>query len=288
MDVDSGYNPLVRRHQLGARLRKLREAAGRSLEDAATHLDCSTAKISRMENARVPVRAPDVRSLLDLYAAGAADRSVVLELVEQSRRTPWWHEYTDAFPAGFPMTFLALEDDAESIRTFEQFVVPGLLQDRAYAHAVYAPFTDLPDAQVDRLVELRMVRQRIITRERPTSLHAVLDEAALHKLIGGPAVMRHQLAHLITAAELPAVTLQVVPFSAGMTAATGFPFTIFSFAEPTMPDVATSERMFDEHYEYRPGEVARYASAFDDAVNAALDPADTIDLISTISHRMRP
>lgn len=288
MDVNAGYNPLVRRHQLGARLRQLREAAGRSLEDAATHLDCSMAKISRIENARVPVRAPDVRSLLDLYAAEPADRSAVLNLVEQSRRTPWWHEYTDVFPDGFPMTFLALEDDAESIRTHQQVAVPGLLQDRAYAHAVYAPFTDLSDAQVDRLVELRMVRQRILTRERPTSLHAVLDEAALHKMIGGPAVMRDQLAHLVTTAALPTVTLQVVPFSAGMTAAAGFPFVIFNFAEPTMPDVVFSERLFDEHYEYRPSQVARYAEAFDDLVDTALDPAATIDLVTALSDRIRP
>lgn len=277
-------NPVVRQRQLAERLRKLRETAGRTLDDAAKHLDCSVAKISRIETARVAVRVPDVRSLLDFYSVDSGDRAEIFEMLEQSKQAPWWQEYSDVFTVGAPMTFLALEDDAEKLRWYEQAVVPGLLQERSYGYASVAP-TKFPDHQIDRLVELRCLRQRVLTKTPPLKLHTVLDEAVLHRLVGGPAVMHAQLLHLIEAANLPSVTLQILPFSAGLTAAF-VPFAIFSFADPTMSEVGFSEGLHEERYEHRPERIADYSRAFDDLVAYALNTAESIELMKSLAEKL--
>jgi transcriptional regulator with XRE-family HTH domain len=181
-------SPTVRRRELGARLRALRTNAGLTVEDVAGEMEVSPAKISRIETAARGVSLADVRFLCDLYGVTGEDRDRLLTLIRDSRRRSWWQRY------GLPeslATYIGLEDAAVSVHQYETSLVPPLLQTEDYARAVIAGSApDLSAEQVEALVRARLTRQDLLTAEQPPELWAVVDEAALHRLVGGTEVMR--------------------------------------------------------------------------------------------------
>jgi hypothetical protein len=191
----------------------------------------------------------------------------------------WWHHYSDILPHWFEM-YLGLEQAASVIRTYEPQLVPGLLQTESGARAVIQLNPDLPVTDIDRRVALRMKRQRVLTQPEAPNLWAVIDEAALWRL-DGRAAMRDQMQHLIDMAELPNVTLQVMPFYSGAHAAVGGPFTILRFSEPDLPDLVYLEQLTSALYLDKNEDVQHYLMVMDRLCVQAKSPAETIRFLSS-------
>ena len=227
-------SPTVRRRRLGTELRRLRELAGLTCEQAGEHLRCSASKISRIETARVPARVVDVQALGKLYRATADQLAVLVMLARESKTQGWWQRFDGVLPDWFA-TYVGLEAEAVGIRTYEIELVPGLLQTEGYARALFESAELNPPVDVEAAVAIRRSRQEILLGENPPQLWAVLSEAALRRTVGGPAIMRDQLLHLIDIGELRNVTIQVIRADAGAHPGMGTPFVILSFPDRADP-----------------------------------------------------
>jgi len=202
-----------------------------------------------------------VADLLTLYGVtGETEREQMLMLARQASTPGWWQQYSDVLP-GWLELYVGLEEAASIIRTYEVQFVHGLMQTEDYARAVILiGNAHAPAEEIDRRVRARMRRQRLLTRSDAPELWAVLDEAALRRAPNGAEVMRAQLEHLLQLTELPNVTLQIVPFSAGPHAAAGGPFTILRFPEPDLPDLVYLEQLNSALYLDQPGDVTDYVN----------------------------
>jgi hypothetical protein len=279
-DGGSAGGPTVRRILLGAQLRKLRERQGVTREDAGWAIRGSESKISRMELGRVSFKERDVADLLTLYGVGDDSvRVALLTLAREANARGWWHRYGDLLPI-WMQSYLDLEAAATLIRGYEIQFVPGLLQTEAYARAVIGLGHGRADPdEIDRRVGLRMARKKLLTRPDPPQVWAVLDEAVLRRPIGGPEVMRAQLAALIQATSLRNVRLQVVPFRVGGHAATGGAFTILRFPDQELPDVVYLEHLTNALYLDKPDEVDQYSLAAGRLFVEAEPPARTPEIL---------
>ncbi|MBX6766749.1 MAG: helix-turn-helix domain-containing protein [Actinomadura rubrobrunea] len=266
--------PTVARMLLGARLRRLREARGISRAEAGRLIRGSDSKISRMETGRTGFKERDLADLLALYGVtDEAERAVLLALAEQAGRPGWWQPYHEIIPQWYEM-YLGLEQSAEMIRCHESHMIPELLQTPDYARAVLAlTHGDEPAETVERRVELRLRRARILERSRPPRLWAMIDEAALRRPFGGAAVMRDQLRRLVEASRLPHVTVQVMPFRAGGYPGVGAPITLLRQPEAELPDVGYLARPNGAEYVDKPEEVDAFRHVLNQMATQAA-PAD--------------
>jgi transcriptional regulator with XRE-family HTH domain len=268
---------------LGKRLQELRERAGLSFEDAARALDVTHATIRRMEKAEAGLKLPYVEKLLRTY--GVTDQSEVDEFLGMCRdanRPGWWHRFRDVLPDWFS-AFVSLEGAAELIRAYEPHYVPGLLQTHDYAQAVLrAGRPGAPKEEIKRAVALRMERQALLEREHPPMLWVVMDETVLRRPIGGPEVMRDQIARLIEAMGRPHVRLQVVPFESGPHPAMYGPFHIFRFPLRELPDVAYVESLVGAGYMEDRDDVSTFREALDRMSAQALTTDQTREFLRTV------
>jgi transcriptional regulator with XRE-family HTH domain len=262
--VPTPGGPTVRRILVGAQLRRLRETQGLTREAAGYRIRASESKISRLELGRVGFKDRDISDLLELYGVeDEAQRDALVALAREANSPGWWHSYDDVLPNWF-QTYVGLEEAATLIRSYEIQFLPGLLQTEAYARAVVsAGAPDAGIAEVERRVNLRITRQKILRRPSPPVLWAVVDEAALHRPIGGSKVMKAQVEHLLEMMKLPNVTLQVMPFRFGGHAGEGGAFTILRFPEPELPDVVYVEQLVSAYYLDKREYVERYARTMD-------------------------
>ncbi|WP_329134460.1 helix-turn-helix domain-containing protein [Streptomyces sp. NBC_01476] len=249
--------PTVLRMILGRRLRDLREGAGVSLEDAAKALRVTPLTIRRMEKAEVGLKVLYVEKLLETYGADQQEIDEFTGMAEQANEPGWWHRYRDVLPGWFT-AYVSLESDARTLRTYEPHYVTGLLQTHAYARGILsAGFPNDSARELERRVELRLRRQGLLDRADAPTLWVVMEEAVLHKLIGGPEVMREQIDRLLEASERPNITIDIVPFTAGAHVGAFAPFTYFRFDAPELPDVVYTELLSGSIYlDQRPDVVA--------------------------------
>jgi transcriptional regulator with XRE-family HTH domain len=283
-DADMDDPPLdgfILRLLLGSQLRRLREAAGITPDRAGYEIRASRSKISRMETGRVAVKARDVADLLALY--GVTDervRSGFLNLAKESGRPDWWAKYSDVLPDWFE-NYLGLESASSTIRTFEIQFVYGLFQTEDYARAVTRLGHRTASAMdTERRVGLRVQRQDLLTRANPPRIWSVMDEAVLRRPFGGPGVMRAQLRRLLEVAELPQVTLQVVPFACGDHSGASGSFTVLRFEEQYLPDVVYIEQLTGAVYLEQRADVEHYLEVMDQLSSSeALTPAATTRFI---------
>jgi transcriptional regulator with XRE-family HTH domain len=259
--VAARSGPIALRIALGVQLRRLREASQVSVADAAEAIRATHSKISRLERGRSGVKQRDVADLLSLYGVtDEAQREEVLEMARQGNATGWWQQYSDILPRWFEL-YVGLEKAASVLRIYEVQFVHGLLQTEDYARAVILiRYAHEPAEEIDRRVSVRMRRQQLLTQPGAPEAWVVLDEAALRRSPAAPAVMRGQLEHLLQVADLPNVTLQIVPFGAGPHAAAGGPFTILRFPEPDLPDLVYLEQLNSALYLDHPDDVMDYVA----------------------------
>jgi Domain of unknown function (DUF5753)/Helix-turn-helix domain len=282
--ADELLGPTALRMILGTQLRRLREAADVTPDQAGYEIRASRSKISRMEHGRVGFKDRDVADLLTLY--GITDeqmRARMLASVRHANAPGWWSKYGDLLPDWFE-EYLGLEGAASVIRTFELQFVHGLFQTEAYARAVtLLGHKTAPADEIDRRVSLRLKRQDILTSPEPPQVWSVMDEAALRRSVGGRAVMRAQLERLAEVASLPQVTIQVVPFGGGGHAAAGGSFTILRFAEPELPDVVYIEQLTSALYLDGREDVDHYREVMNELSTQALTPDRTARFLAEIT-----
>nr|WP_206345507.1 helix-turn-helix transcriptional regulator [Streptomyces thermoviolaceus] len=226
---------------LGHRLQDMRQNVGASLEDAAKALRVTPLTIRRLEKAEVALKPLYVEKLLQTYGADQQEIDEFVAMAERANKPGWWHAYRDVVPSWFT-AYVSLETGAKTLRTYEPHYVTGLLQTREYARCVLrGGFPNDSEEELERRVELRLRRQSLLERADAPTLWVVMEEAVLHRAVGGPDVMRHQIDRLLEASELDHVSLDIVPFSAGAHVGACAPFTYFRFEEPELPDIVYSE-----------------------------------------------
>ncbi|EHR50455.1 Helix-turn-helix protein [Saccharomonospora marina XMU15] len=277
-----GQGPTVRRRRLASELRRLRERAELTIDEVGEKLECSASKISRIETGHVGVTPRDARDMLELYGVRGDEQEALVQLAREARKRGWWHAYNEVFTGAF----VGLEADASSLRAFQALLVPGLLQTERYARAViHAMRPDAADAEIERRVAARMTRQRLLSDPNPPEYWAVVDEAVLRRVVGGPEVMAEQLGRLADIAQLPHVTIQVVPFGAGAHPGMEGPFLILGFPEQADPDVVYVDSTSSGVYLELEPDVRRYALMFDHLRAAALGPDDSVNVIADAARR---
>ena len=260
-------SPTVRRRELGALLRKLRKDKDLTVDQVTTYLECSASKISRIETGQRGATPRDVRDLCDLYGVtDQAERERLVGLAREGKQQGWWQSYD--LPFATPM-YVGLEAEAVRIKDYDSAVIPGLLQSADYLRALHDdPLPEPTDREltpelVERRVEARLIRQQLLTRRQPPPLEfwAIMDEAALHRLIGGPAVMSAQLKRVVEAMQLPNVTVQVIPYSIGPHPALDSTFNILEFSGAA-PHLVYSEGLAGFIFMEREEDVERYNDVF--------------------------
>ena len=268
-------SPTVKRRRLAAELRRYRETAHLTIDEVAEHLEWSTAKISRIENARVSVLPRDVKFLIRTYGLSEQDEAwdPLLALARESRQRGWWQQYGEAVPDWFEV-YVGLEAEAATIFGYDAEFVPGIVQTEDYAWAVHqAQLIGVSNEAINRLVEVRMARQEILTSSDAPQLWLILNEAVIRRLVGSGSVMQEQLERLIEASRLPNLTLQVIPFNAGAHAAMDGSFKLLGFPEATDPQIVYIEYHTGGLYLEKQPEVERYRLMFDHLRASAL-PVD--------------
>ncbi|WP_233617640.1 helix-turn-helix domain-containing protein [Actinomadura sp. WAC 06369] len=268
------------------KLRRLREEAGFTQAEVARDMDWSESKQIKIERGNIPVRVPDVRALLAHYGVLSPDRKeeadAILQLARDARQKGWWHSYGDAVPTWFE-PFLGLETEATNIRTYQSELVHGLLQTPDYYRSFVAKSPAYSsEEEVQHKVAVRTKRQSRLESSPAPNYWTIMNESVLRRAPLDAAMMRGQLDYILTRAELPNVTVQVLPFAAGMHPAMDGPFEILGFPESLDLDVVYLESQTGALYLEEKAQVARYNAIFDLLRAKALDPDDSRDLIARI------
>ncbi|MFE0853271.1 transcriptional regulator [Streptomyces sp. alain-838] len=272
----------TRRRQLGATLRKLRGSKGLTLEEAGHLVGVSKATVSRYETQAGPVKWIVVDALCRAYGATDAEREAVVRLAKDAKQQGWWSSFADSIPENMNL-LLTLEDEAVQENHFSCVYVPGLLQTRAYSTALQrANEVPLAPDEIERLVNIRMKRQEILTRPKPLRLWAIIDESVIRRVVGSPQTMKEQLDRLLAANESPHTTLQVLPFSKGAHAAALGSFVMIGGAEPAL-DVVYVDFHTGSLFLEKDEELERYRLAFEYLRAQALD----MEASSALIHRAR-
>jgi transcriptional regulator with XRE-family HTH domain len=286
--VTTDAGSTVPRRQLGRLLRQLREQAGFSLMAAAEELEFSRARMYRVEGGEVSLRRVDVLAMCRFYGANEQITEVLVGLARESKAKGWWHAYGDVVPGWFEL-YVGMESAASRLRHYAPSVIPGLLQTREYAEAVFRTWPDLDDAAVQQAVAVRLERHALLVRRRPKApdLDVILDEGVLRRRIADIDGMQRQLAHLVNISQRSSISVRVLPASAGPhRASTSASFVILDF--PTVgtaapePTTIYSENLTGALYLDKPREVETYGGVWQSLEQVALDRNATDDLISTI------
>ncbi|MET8258202.1 helix-turn-helix transcriptional regulator [Micromonospora sp. NPDC005205] len=285
----------VPRRQLGRLLRQFRNEAGVTLDAAAEALEYSRQKIWRLECGQGSVRVLDVKAMCELYGVSPEMTEAMRGLAAETKSKGWWHAYGDAVPNWFEL-YVGLESAAAHLRRYDESLIPGLMQTKEYARALYRLGGMLGEEERERAVQVRLQRQALLSRRLPAAprLESVLSEAVLRRGVGGSPVMTEQLAHLIKLSELPNISVRVLPLAAGpQPGAVAGSFVILDFpttkggrAAPE-PSVVYSESLTGALYLDKPDELAAYQRVWRGLDALALGEAESTDMIKRIAGEMR-
>ncbi|TDD29977.1 XRE family transcriptional regulator [Actinomadura sp. KC06] len=272
--------PTMRSRKLGTMLRELRESRDLTLQKAARLLSRTPSSLSKLETGKRGIRQPALEHMLDRYELTDPDqRQALYELARHSAEKGWWHRYEGKLSPSM-LDYISLEADANSIKSFQLHLIPGLMQVDEYARAVIASGVSqgkTPD--VDGLAEIRMRRQRVLFGENPPHLWAIVSEAALRQQFGGSGVMKAQLSRLIELSLLPNVTLQVLPYAAGAHPGHNGSFTTLTTNELS---VVLVENLTSGWYLEQADDIRRHNVVFDHLRAVALSPSDSRSMIEQL------
>lgn len=274
-----GTNPTIRQRELGKRLRELRTQRNLTVQEVAAELLCSATKISRLETAtRKPVLR-DIRDLCQLYGVDKSTTEQLMELARESHGQVWWTQYEDIELD----PYLAFEQVATAITSFSTFYVPGLLQTEQYTRNIIRTVSPRMDPDVlKQRIEVRMRRQELLESDSRPRYRALLDEAVLHRRIGDSAIMAAQLEKVANTAREGKAVVQVIPFSAGTSAAaqdSNFVLWEFDEDQQRQPPVVFVEGLIANQYLEQKAQISRYREAIDYLRDAALSPSDSVSCI---------
>lgn len=269
----TGASPTVRQRELGARLRQLRTELGLTVEDVGDKLLCSATKISRMETGARRPSLRDVRDLCGIYGVDEPTSAELMRLAREAREQGWWMEYDDLKLN----PYIGLEQAATSITCFTMYHVPGLLQTDDYAQAIIKGIAPKIDPKIHQeRVEARLRRQQLLERDNPPRYRVLLDEAVLHRPVGGAAVMAAQLGKILEMERDAKATVQIIPFDIGAHAAQDSNFVLLDFDDPVLPPVVFVEGLINHQYHERKLDLERYREAVEYLRDSALSPRDSV------------
>lgn len=280
--------PTVRRRRLGAKLRALRGEL--TLEEVAERSKGQFvySKLSRIETARSASKAKDIDALLDLYAEVGREvsdelRAALLTLTKEGAQRGWWHSYRGVLTPVYE-DLISLETEAESISAWNVGAIPGLLHTAEYAREIIhaTAMSEAVEARVDALVEVRLARQAVLTREDPLALWAIISEAALRSTSNVEGLMREQLGRLLTTGKRPNINLQVLPSNTPLHVGQLGSFTILGFGPHADLDVVHTEGLTSALYVEESEKVAAHRDAWQRLSSAALSVEASADLITEI------
>ncbi|AEB43946.1 helix-turn-helix domain-containing protein [Micromonospora maris AB-18-032] len=244
-----------------------------TLDVAARQLDMSKSNLSRIENAQIGIKPRDVRAALALYQVTGSDAEALIEIARGAQQRGWWQHYSDVLPEWFEF-YVGLEAEAATLRTYEAEAVPGLLQTEAYAREVYRLTAGEED--LDRKVAARLRRQNVLRGDQPVDLSVVLNESVLLRPVSDRGVMAGQLSHLEDVAQLPNVTIQVLPFEAGGHPALNSPYVILTFPDAADAAVVYLENLTTGLALEEAAQVRSYSLVHERLRQLALDPAASL------------
>jgi transcriptional regulator with XRE-family HTH domain len=284
-------SPTVRRLRLAAELRRLRIDARKTAEDVGKILGWSKAKVSRYELGQSGLKPVDVARLLDVYQVQDTRRDQLLALAEEATLKGWWESYSDVL-AEEHIAFIGLEAEATTILQWHINVIPGLLQTEQYAREILSGYNEVAPISprtIERRLETRLIRQHLLDRHEPPEYVALLDESVLYRQRGERSVMRSQLGRLADAAELPSVTIRILPLQRSHGLATDS-FVILKFGtahETALHNVVSIEHLSGSQlYVEGDADTHAYELAFRNLEKISLPPSDSRELIMTASRQV--
>jgi transcriptional regulator with XRE-family HTH domain len=271
--------PSVRERELGARLRQLRIGLDLTVEAVAGELLCSATKISRIETGARRASLRDVRDLCGIYGVSMQEIDDLMRLASQAREPSWWTHYEDLRLS----PYIGLEQDAVAITVFSMYWVPALLQTEDYARAMITGIARKIEPPVlQQRIEARLRRQDLLNRDKPPRYRALLDEAVLHRKVGGSSVMAEQLGRILQLAQEEKVTVQVIPFEAGAHAGADSNFEFLEFRDPAFRNIVFVEGLYSNQYQEKEAELERYREAIEYLRDESMGPKDSLTLIADI------
>jgi transcriptional regulator with XRE-family HTH domain len=285
-----GVSPTVRRRRLGSELRRYREAAGFTIEQVAEHMDCSASKISRLETGQTGSSPHDVREILTLYRVGEPELSELIEVAKETRQRGWWQQQNGALTSAF----VAFEQAASVIRSYEAQCVPGLLQTEEYARNLLrqgvepaprsaAESDNQAHLGLESRIQVRMGRRTLLTQDDPVRFWCVIDEAALLRPVGSHAVMRQQIRHLASMSTRDNVTLQVLPLAVGAHPGMDGSFVVLGFPHDSDPDTVYVTMATGGVFQEKPDELSRYHGIFARLTQLALSHEQSTALLRSMA-----
>lgn len=277
--------PTLRSQWLGQLLKEARTDADMTLQDAASYLSTDKGTMSRYESGRIPAKPQDVVTLLNLYGVDdLVRRDALIDLSREAWRRDWWDGYEGDLTQSF-IDYAWLEDRATAIRSFEVLAFSGLIQTREFAQAIIRAHSQDEDHKyIDRGVEFRMERQRVLRKAAPPKLSYVVDEGLLHRPFGGPQIMSQQLSRLVELMRAGTAEIRVLPYTVGAHCGVRGPFQIFDLPQP-FPTVGYAETMAGSVY-VESENVDRFVSTYDRLRNLAMDPDTSAELIAKAAKEM--
>jgi transcriptional regulator with XRE-family HTH domain len=286
--MDDSASPLLLRRRLRTELRTARLEKGLTQEQVAKAMEWSLSKMNRIEKAKTGISANDLKELLRLYGVTGKERSEeLLVLARRARQPTRWRRYSDVAPATL-LDLIDYESAASAISQFEPMLVPGILQTEEYALAVLRVFygEDSPAERVPALVDLRIRRRELLDSEGAPKFSFLLDESVIRRLAGSPAIMGHQLTHMVELADLTNVTIRVVPFTAGPDPRMRGPFKVIEFEDSPDENVVFLEGPRGDVISDDPDETRSYLETFARIAQMALEPSDSVSFLRKAAGEM--
>jgi transcriptional regulator with XRE-family HTH domain len=271
--------PTLRLRRLAAELRALRGLASLTREEVTHHTGINEATLYRIESGRARPQVRTLTALLDLYGVAMPKRGELLTLSRQASEQSWLQSFPSDLPYTYT-TYITFETEARSLLNYESLFIPGLLQTEDYAQAALQRGNPTATKEeIRHLVAARIGRQALLTRDPPLRLWAIVDEAALHRPVGGWGVMNAQLDHMTRQAELDQITLQVLPYDVGGHPGMAGAFVILQFGEPSAGDVVYIESQAGDLFLESEIDTDRFTDVFDRLKAHALPPEASVSFI---------
>ncbi|HEX9042641.1 MAG TPA: helix-turn-helix transcriptional regulator [Trebonia sp.] len=287
MEASEALSPVVQRRRLRTELRRARLDAGLTQEQVAAAMDWSLSKLIRIENGSVGISTNDLKAILAHYKITDERRSgELLGLARGARERSWWSAYRDVSPRLIQL--IEYESAASIIRNFQPMLIPGLLQTEEYATTMIRNLSPAATAQeVKTGVEIRMRRQRILEQAEMPLMFFIVDEAAVRRFVAGQEALRHQIQRLLDESAKPAVTIEIVPFSAGAHPGMQGPFMLFEFPDAEDEDALYLEGASDNRFKRDdPEEISSFRERFEVLRDLSLGPKGSTDFLRRLMNEL--
>ncbi|MGD0703063.1 MAG: helix-turn-helix transcriptional regulator [Trebonia sp.] len=283
MEASESTSPVVQRRRLRAELRRARLDAGLTQEQVAGAMDWSLSKLIRIENGTVGISTNDLKAILAHYKISDEARTAeLLALSRGARERSWWNSYREVAPRLIQL--IEYEAAAFIARNFQPLIVPGLLQTEEYARTSIRQLgPQLTTKQVESFVEIRMKRQELLQRSSAPLLFFIMDEAVVRRIVGGHDVMRRQLQRMIDVSDMPNVTIEIVPFAAGLLPGLQSQFLMYEFPDAADDDVLYLEGVSGELLSRdSPDDVLSFRESFEQLREASLGPEGSVNFMRAL------